>query len=238
MATKNNPNGFRLGVTRPYSTKWFEKNKVQYAERIYQDAEIRQIVAQVYPDLVEIVIERRKVSTLLATKISKSLKRRLLKNPLLMIYVRVKADAEQNLSPYSRTLLTFKGSASFKKQRKVSDVKKFLSTKIGLTNFDLAVEEIKTTTAQTIGIELQNTIIKARRLSFKPILKSALQNLTDFKGVQIELAGRTPSSAMATTERITSGVLPKQTLAAKIDYCAFGVPTKLGVIGVKIWLYA
>ena len=59
-----------------------------------------------------------------------------------------------------------------------------------------------------------------------------------FKGFRIELSGRSTGSLMASREYVSHGRMPRQTIRIPIDYTAFSFPTKIGVIGAKIWIYA
>ena len=46
MGQKVNPNGFRLGINRTWSSRWFSKSN--YAKFLHQDLEIKSYVCLLY----------------------------------------------------------------------------------------------------------------------------------------------------------------------------------------------
>lgn len=56
------------------------------------------------------------------------------------------------------------------------------------------------------------------------------------KGVKISLAGRIGGADIARRESLKTGTLPLQTLRANIDFAKAVALTKLGTIGVKVWI--
>ena len=56
------------------------------------------------------------------------------------------------------------------------------------------------------------------------------------EGVKIQVAGRLNGAEMARTEMFKEGRTPLHTLRADIDYALVEAHTKVGVIGVKVWI--
>jgi small subunit ribosomal protein S3 len=57
------------------------------------------------------------------------------------------------------------------------------------------------------------------------------------KGVKIICSGRLGGAEMARTEKQMLGSIPLQTLQANVDYAVVHAVTKVGTIGVKVWIY-
>ena len=56
------------------------------------------------------------------------------------------------------------------------------------------------------------------------------------EGVKIQVAGRLNGAEMARSEMFKEGRTPLHTLRADIDYALVEAHTKVGVIGVKVWI--
>jgi len=56
------------------------------------------------------------------------------------------------------------------------------------------------------------------------------------EGIKIQVSGRLNGAEMARKEMYKEGRTPLHTLRADIDYCHVGAITKVGVIGVKVWI--
>jgi small subunit ribosomal protein S3 len=57
------------------------------------------------------------------------------------------------------------------------------------------------------------------------------------KGIKIMVSGRLNGADIARTEWFLEGRLPLQTLRSDIDYGYCDAHTKMGIIGVKVWVY-
>ena len=107
MAQKIHPKGFRLGLTQNYSTQWFTKNKRVYSQWVFQDTIIRQYLAQIYPNIVDIVIQRTpKNKSSFSSKDVKCLVQMVL-SPI---------ESLSKLSPYSTQVIRMKGSMKVTKK--------------------------------------------------------------------------------------------------------------------------
>lgn len=102
------------------------------------------------------------------------------------------------------------------------------------------VQEIKTpeTNAVLVGQQVAEQIEK--RLPFRRILKTMLDQVEANKtvqGVKIELCGRLGGAEMARREWLSRGKIPLHTLRADIDFARTEAHTTYGVIGIKTWIY-
>lgn len=118
---------------------------------------------------------------------------------------------------------------------------------------DKLKEELKKITKQDVQInisevkrpELDATIVAnkiARQLegkvAYRRAVKMAVQSTMRMgaEGIKIQVSGRLNGAEMARKEMYKEGRTPLHTLRADIDYCHVGAITKVGVIGVKVWI--
>lgn len=110
----------------------------------------------------------------------------------------------------------------------------------GKREIKIEVREIKnpwfsaTLSAQWIASQIE------KRIPHRRVLKQALDKITtvkDVQGVRVEVAGRLGGTAIARTNWLKKGRLPRQTLRADIDYDQAQAFCAYGVVGVKVWIY-
>jgi small subunit ribosomal protein S3 len=56
------------------------------------------------------------------------------------------------------------------------------------------------------------------------------------EGIKIQISGRLGGAEMARSETYKEGRIPLHTLRADIDYSLCEANTKVGVIGIKVWI--
>ena len=86
--------------------------------------------------------------------------------------------------------------------------------------------------AQNIGRQLSG------RGSFRKALKQASANAMKggAQGIKIRLSGRLGGADMRRSEEHKEGRVPLHTLRADIDYCLAEALTKVGLLGIKVWI--
>jgi small subunit ribosomal protein S3 len=102
------------------------------------------------------------------------------------------------------------------------------------------VEEVKNpeTNAVLVGQQVAEQLEK--RVSFRRVLKSMLDQVEANKtvqGVKIEICGRLGGAEMSRREWLSRGKIPLHTLRADIDFACVEAHTTYGVIGIKTWIY-
>ena len=77
-----------------------------------------------------------------------------------------------------------------------------------------------------------------RRVNFRRATKMTAQNTMSAgaKGIRIEVAGRLNGAEMARKEMYKEGRTPLHTFRADIDYCQTEALTKVGLLGIKVWI--
>jgi small subunit ribosomal protein S3 len=78
-----------------------------------------------------------------------------------------------------------------------------------------------------------------KHLSYKRAMKKAIEKaiLAGANGIKIKISGRLGGAEIARVEWDKAGRIPLQTFRANIDYGFSEASTKLGQIGVKVWIF-
>ena len=114
-------------------------------------------------------------------------------------------------------------------------------------------EELKTITDKDVQInifevkrpELDATIVAATiarqiegKVAYRRAVKMAVAATmrAGAEGIKVQVSGRLNGAEMARSEMFKEGRTPLHTLRADIDYALVEAHTKVGVIGVKVWI--
>jgi small subunit ribosomal protein S3 len=118
---------------------------------------------------------------------------------------------------------------------------------------DKLKEELKNITKKEVQIniyevkrpELDATIVAnniARqvegKISFRRAIKMSIASTMRMgaEGIKVLISGRLGGAEMARTELYKEGRIPLHTLRADIDYALCEAHTKVGVVGIKVWI--
>ena len=76
------------------------------------------------------------------------------------------------------------------------------------------------------------------RVSYRRAIKMAIATTmrVGAEGIKVQIAGRVGGAEMARTEMIKEGRTPLHTFRADIDYALAEAHTKVGVLGIKVWI--
>ena len=104
--------------------------------------------------------------------------------------------------------------------------------------FSLEVNEIRRPevdsqlVAENIAQQLE------RRVAFRRAMKRTVTMARKFgaEGIKVQVSGRLNGAEMARSEMFKEGRTPLHTLRADIDYALVEAHTKVGVVGVKVWI--
>ncbi|MDP1689057.1 MAG: 30S ribosomal protein S3 [bacterium] len=216
MGHKINPNAYRLGINKPWQSRWFfEKN---YPEFLEADEIIRKVIYKKIgtAGVVSIDIERISGKCRITIRAAK---------PGIVIG-RGGKGIEELRDKINSSLTT-----ALKKKRLTNE------KIVGVT---LAIEELKrsevssTYIAQQIGWDMERRL--PWRRAVKKYLEQIMQN-KDVKGAKIKVGGRLDGAEIARKEWLAKGSLPLQTLRANIDYGTATAFTSYGTVGIKVWVY-
>jgi small subunit ribosomal protein S3 len=216
MGQKTHPYGFRLGVIKTWTSKWYESN--QYAKWLHEDLRIKRAVkGYLYnANVAGVEIERaaNKVKVIVYTA-----------RPGMVIGKGGKGIEilkSGNLDSAQRGETKFPGVQSFTENEVFIDVQEVRKAE---TNAQLVAENIAT--------QLE------RRIAFRRAMKKAMSTTMKFgaKGVRIRCAGRLGGAEMGRVETYREGRVPLHTLRADVDYGLAEARTTYGTIGIKVWIF-
>lgn len=220
MGQKINPVGFRVGVSRPWSARWFfgmrhnpkVTDRAQYRTYLMQDEAIR--------DAVTKKVSAAGIASLDIERTSGSLRVKIKAARPGVVIGRGGKGIQELTAAIDKALKAIPGYAP--------------------VPLSLDVEELKrgdvsaATTAHNIVQDIQ------RRIRFRQSMRKQLDLLMqnkDVKGAKILLGGRLDGAEIARREWKVRGSLPLQTLRADIDYAQATAFTTYGTIGIKVWIY-
>ena len=76
------------------------------------------------------------------------------------------------------------------------------------------------------------------KISYRRAIKMAVQNTmrAGAEGIKVQITGRLNGAEMARKEMFKEGRTPLHTFRADIDYCQAEALTKVGLLGIKVWI--
>ena len=76
------------------------------------------------------------------------------------------------------------------------------------------------------------------KIAYRRAAKMAIQNAirSGAEGIKIQISGRLNGAEMRRKEMFKEGRTPLHTFRADIDYCQWEALTKVGLLGVKVWI--
>jgi small subunit ribosomal protein S3 len=214
MAQKIKPNAFQLGITLPWSSRWFFKPSLKFF--VEEDYLIRDIVKKKLSQAGVVSVDIERTGDRIRVNICSS-------RPGLVI-----GRGGEGVETLRKAIM-----AAMQKLRK----EKKIPTKctLGVNIEELNRTEISAAvTAQQIVADIEKR--QPYRRIMKRQMETDMQN-REAKGVKIRLAGRLNGAEISRREWLTKGRMPLQTLRANIDYAEDSAHCSYGVIGIKVWIY-
>ena len=76
------------------------------------------------------------------------------------------------------------------------------------------------------------------KIAYRRAIKMAIQNTmrAGAEGIKVQISGRLNGAEIARSEMLKEGRTPLHTFRADIDYCATEALTKVGILGIKVWI--
>jgi small subunit ribosomal protein S3 len=217
MGQKTHPYGFRVGVIKTWSSKWFESGP-KYKRWLHEDMRIKRAIKQYLynASIAGVEIERaaNRAKVIVYTA-----------RPGMVIGKGGKGIEilkSGNLKTATKDEPKFPGVVAFTQNEVFIDVQEVRKAE---TNAQLV--------AENIAAQLE------RRIAFRRAMKKAVAIAMKFgaKGIRVRCAGRLGGSDMARVETYREGRVPLHTLRADIEFGLAEAKTKVGMIGVKVWIF-
>lgn len=209
MGQKTNPISNRLGIIRGWDSNWYGGNN--YGDTILEDSKIRKYlnVRLAKASVSRIIIER----TLKLVTITVCTAR-----PGIIIG---KGGQEVDKLREELKKITNKGKA--KEQEK----------EIQINIFEVKRPELDAViVANNVARQIESKV--AYRRAVKMAIASTMR--AGAEGIKILVSGRLNGAEMARSEMYKEGRTPLHTFRADIDYAHGEALTKVGLIGVKVWI--
>ncbi len=216
MGQKVHPTGFRLGVIKTWTSKWYEDKS--YARWLHEDIRIRRAIKEYLfnANIAGVEIERaaNKAKVIIFTA-----------RPGMVIGKggkSIETLRTGNLETAAKGETKFPGVQSFTDNEVFIDVQEIRKAE---TNAQLVAESIAT--------QLE------RRVAFRRAMKKAVSTAIKFgaKGIRVRCSGRLGGAEMSRVENYREGRVPLHTLRADIEFGLGEAKTTYGVIGVKVWIF-
>ena len=113
------------------------------------------------------------------------------------------------------------------------ELKKITDKDIQINIFEVKKPELD---AQIVGKGIARQI--ESMVAYRRAIKMAIANTMRMgaEGIKIQIAGRLNGAEMARKEMYKEGRTPLHTFRADIDYCKTEALTKVGLLGIKVWI--
>lgn len=221
MGQKCNPISNRLGIIRGWDSNWYGGK--DFSSKLVEDAKIRK-----YLDarLGNISVSKsadggKQEKEVRSAKASVS-----------------KIVIERTLKLVTVTISTSRpGLIIGKSGQEVELLKKELSK---LTGKDVQINIYEVKRPELDAVLVSNAIARQveGRVSYRRAIKSAIVSTmrSGAEGIKVTIAGRVGGAEMARTENFKEGRIPLHTFRADIDYALAEALTKVGILGIKVWI--
>jgi small subunit ribosomal protein S3 len=214
MAQKIKPNTFRLGITLPWSSRWFLTNKSKFF--LEEDHAIRTFIREKIKEAGIASLDIERTSDVVRVNIRAA-------RPGLII-----GRGGKGIEELRENVLRI-----VKKLRAEHKIPANFS-------FNLNVEELKRTEVASPVLAQQIASDLEKRQPYRKVMKRAIETTMqsrDVKGIKIKLSGRLNGAEISRTDWLAKGRMPLQTLRANIDYAEATSFNSYGTVGVKVWIY-
>ena len=113
------------------------------------------------------------------------------------------------------------------------ELKKLYKKDIQINIFEVKKPELD---ANIVGNNIAHQV--EGKIAYRRAIKMAIQNTmrAGAEGVKIQITGRLNGAEMARKEMYKEGRTPLHTFRADIDYCQTEALTKVGLLGIKVWI--
>ena len=113
------------------------------------------------------------------------------------------------------------------------ELKKLYKKDIQINIFEIKKPELDATiVANNVARQIEG------KIAYRRAIKMAVANTmrAGAEGIKIQISGRLNGAEIARKEMFKEGRTPLHTLRADIDYCQAEALTKVGLLGIKVWI--
>ena len=216
MGQKIHPYGLRLGIIKPWQSKWYSKDN--YKEYLLEDEQIRRFITR----------ELKK-------KAGRPTGRDRGNNDPALSRIEIERTANRVLIKlHTARPGVVIGQRGQDIERLQNNLNRMLKRDVRVT-----VEEVRAPNldAQLVAESIAQQI--ERRVAFRRAMRMTMQRTVKegAEGIRILASGRLAGAEIARHEQVREGKVPLHTLRADIDYGFAEASTTYGNIGIKCWIY-
>ena len=178
--------------------------------------------------------------------VSKNCGNELIENSKIRKYLNVRLDKasvskiviERTLKLVTITVCTAKpgmiiGKGGQEVDKLKEELKKITDKDVQINIFEVKKPDLDANiVANNIARQIEGKI--AYRRAIKMAVANAMRNGAE--GIKVLISGRLNGAEMARSEMYKEGRTPLHTLRADIDYCQTQALTKVGLLGIKVWI--
>lgn len=207
------PYSHRLGIIRPWKSRWFGTSKEQYRNFLRADTKVRDYLKKRLKGMfiAEVDIER-----------SNTVMRIIIKTSRPGVVIGRQGEGAVKLKKDVTRLLHKEGLGD-------------------LQEIKIDVEEVRNPEGNAAIVAEMIADSLEKKMPFRRVLKQTVEKVManrDVIGVRILIAGRLGGAEMSRKEAIKRGRVPLQTLRADVEYAqAEAYISYNGLIGIKVWIY-
>ena len=113
------------------------------------------------------------------------------------------------------------------------ELKKITNKEVQINIYEIKKPDLDATiVARGIARQLEG------KVAYRRAIKMAIQNTIRMgaEGIKVQISGRLNGAEIARSEMYKEGRTPLHTFRADIDYCQTMAITKVGVLGIKVWI--
>ena len=113
------------------------------------------------------------------------------------------------------------------------ELKKLYDKEIQITIFEVKKPELDGT---IVGTNIARQV--EGKIAYRRAIKQAIANTmrAGAEGIKVQISGRLSGAEIARSEMFKEGRTPLHTFRADIDYCHTEALTKVGLLGIKVWI--
>ena len=177
-------------------------------------------------DFSTCLVEDSKIRTYLNARLAKaSISKIIIERTLKLVTV--------TISTARPGLIIGKGGQEVDKLKE--ELKKLTGKEVQINIFEVKRPEIDAViVANQLARQLEG------RVSYRRAIKTTIASTMRMgaEGIKIQISGRIGGAEMARSETYKEGRIPLHTFRADVDYCLAEALTKVGILGVKVWICA
>lgn len=208
MGQKINPNAFRLGVIGTWDSRWYQDRKEDYRKTLIEDIKLR-----------ELLMKHLRQAAIARVEIERSIK---------------KIDVILHVGRPGVAI--GRGGEELNKTKKL--VEDFFKGKRNKIKIDIKIEPIKKPDLNSYLVAQNIADQLARRFPHKRAVKQSMERVMNAgaKGVRIVLSGRIAGAEIGRREKYNQGTVPLSTIREDVQFAKYPALTKLGYVGIKVWI--